>query len=345
MKDVSKVLLLVGAAITAVIPIIVGIVIAAPAQNPSLQAITRPTDIPKWEAVSIKPCGIGSLPEGQRGQGPGGPPFRFTPDRMTLRCMDVRTLINSAYKTYIDDPNMPGFQGKDDVLLGGMLVTTPVIGGSDWIDSQKYTIEAKAEHATARAVMQGPMLQVILEDRFQLKLHWETREVPVFALTVAKGGPKLHGFQEGSCTTWHLPDMGDSDFHGPPEPPRLPAGQRYCNWGGGVNGNIPGPPEVRLSAEGVTMDQLAKFWLKGKDNRKVVDRTGLKGKFDIKLEYAMDEEGRQRFARATGHPLSEIPTSPSIFTALQEQLGLRLEPAKAPVEHLVIDHVERPTEN
>ena len=304
---------------------------------------TRPANTPKWEAVSIKPCGPSSLPEGQRGDGPGGPPFRFTPDRMTLRCMEVRKLVQSAYKTYLDDPNTPGFQGKDDVLMGGMLLTTPVTGGPDWIDSERYTIEAKAERAIDRALMQGPMLQVILEDRFRLKVHWENRELPVYALTVAKGGPKLKRFQEGNCTQLRSPDL--SDLTGPPpEPPRLPAGQRYCSWGGGVNGNQD-PPEVRLNLEGITMDQLAKTWLKGEAGRQTIDRTGLKGKFTIRLEYAMSEEGRQRFARVTNRPLSEIPTSPSIFTALQEQLGLKLEPSKAPVEHLIIDRVERPSPN
>jgi uncharacterized protein (TIGR03435 family) len=257
--------------------------------------------------------------------------------------MEVRKLVQSAYKTYFDDPNTPGFPGKDDVLMGGMLVTTPVTGGPDWINSEQYTIEAKAERATERALMQGPMLQIILEERFQLKLRWENREVPIFALTVAKGGPKLKRFQEGSCTPMQLPDF--SDLSGPPpEPPRLPAGQRYCSWGAGVNGNLD-PPEVRMNLEGITIDQLAKIFLSGEAGRKTIDRTGLKGKFTVKVEYAMSEEGRQRFARAMNRPLSEIPTSPSIFTALQEQLGLRLEPAKAPVEHLVIDRVERPSPN
>jgi uncharacterized protein (TIGR03435 family) len=253
--------------------------------------------------------------------------------------MNVRTLIWSAYKTYIDDPSIPGPQGKDDVLLGGMFVTTPVTGGPAWIDSERYMIEAKAEGITDRGIMQGPMLQLILEDRFGLKMHWEDRETPVYVLIVAKGGPKLKRFQEGSCTPIQIDVNG---LEGPPPPPQLPPGQRSCRWGGGVRGDD-AIPQIRLAAEGITMDQLAKIWLR--EDKQVIDRTGLTGKFDVHLEYAMSEEGRQRFAQVMGRPLSEIPTTPSIFTALQEQLGLKLESAKAPIEHLVIDSIERPSPN
>ena len=193
------------------------------------------TSVPKWEAVSIKPSAPNSIVEGQRADAPASP-FRFTPDRMTLRCMNVRTLIRSAYKTYLDDPSIPGPQGKDDVLLGGMLLTTPITGGPAWIDSERYMIEAKAEGPTDREIMQGPMLQSILEDRFQLRVHRESREVPVYVLTVGKGGPKLKRFQEGSCIPMHMPDFNDVTGP-PPPPPQLPTGQRYCAWGGGVRGD------------------------------------------------------------------------------------------------------------
>lgn len=310
------------------------------------QTRTRPANTPKWEAVSIKPCGPNSLPEGQRGEGAPAASFHFTPDRMTLHCMSVRTLIQSAYKTYLDDPSLPGVQGKDDVLIGGILLTTPIAGGSDWIDSERYTIEAKAERPADRALMQGAMLQIILEDRFQLKIHWENREIPVYALTVAKGGPKFKRFQESSCTAYQWPEI--NDFSGPPPPPpALPAGKKYCSWGYGLMGNDE-QLQFKANLEGITMDQLAKLFLSGlaeEDGRKVIDKTGLKGKFDIHMEHAMSEQQRQRFSRNQGRPLSEIPSSPSIFTALQEQLGLKLEPAKAPVEHLVIDRVARPSPN
>lgn len=320
-------------------PVLVGMLNASPQNH------ARPASTPKWEAVSIRPCGPSPLLEGQRGS---GPPFRFTPDRMSLRCMNVKSLIRSAYKTYLDDATIPGIQGKDDVLaagtlddLPGLLSTTPIVGGPAWIGSEHYLVEAKAEGITNRGIMQGPMLQIILENRFQLKVHWENREVPIYALTVAQGGPKL---KRGSCTPrppW--PDL--DDLTGPPlSLPQLPPGQKYCAWAGGVDRNAD-MPHVALEVEGVTIDQFLKVWLKQVEGKQIVDRTGLSGKFDIHLEFAMPEEDRQRFAQTTGRSLGEVPTAPSIFTALQEQLGLKLEPAKAPVEHLVIDSIERPSPN
>ena len=100
-----------------------------------------------------------------------------------------------------------------------------------------------------------------------------------------------------------------------------------------------------IAAEGVTIDQFSKSWLNGLEGKQVVDRTGLTGKFHISLEFAMDDETRRRYAEARGLPLSEVPTTPSIFAALQEQLGLKLESTKGPVEFLVIDRIEHPSPN
>jgi len=184
------------------------------------------------------------------------------------------------------------------------------------------------------------MLQIILEDRFQLKVRWETGERPVYALTVAKAGPKLKPFKEGSCTPIPWPDVSS----GPPTPPpQLPPGQKYCSWGGGVRGFD--ATNVVINADGATMDQFSKSLLNLFVDRWIVDRTGLTGKFDIHLEYAMPDEFRQRYAERTGRPLSEIPETPTIFDALQEQLGLKLESTKGPTEILVVDRIERPSPN
>ena len=190
------------------------------------------------------------------------------------------------------------------------------------MDSERYSIEAKAERAVDRDMMQGPMLQIILEDRFQLKVRWETGERPVYALTVAKGGPKLKPFKVGSCTP--IPQIYMSS--GPPQFPQLPPGQTYCSWGGGVGG--PDATNVVIHAEGGTIDQFCKSLLNLFVDRWIVDRTGLTGKFDIHVQYAMPDEFRQRYAERTGRPLSEIPETPTIFDALQQQLGLKLESTK-----------------
>ena len=173
------------------------------------------------------------------------------------------------------------------------------------------------------------MLQTLLEDRFKLKIHHETREVPVYALTVAKGGLKLHPFQEGSC----IPrDIASSIEQFPPQPfPELPPGQKYCAVTGTENGG-----NVTLEAIGMSIDSFIKYSLPGLD-RPMVNKTGITGLFDFHLEFAPDEAPG---AGATGEA-----AGPSIFTALDRQLGLKPELAKAPSDFLVIDHVERPSAN
>src|SRR5205823_2257499 len=148
-------------------------------------------------------------------------------------------------------------------------------------------------------------------------------------LTVAKGGPKLTPFQEGSC----VPPV----ITFPPTPP--PAGQRYCDRGG-----RPGGPNRVLVQEGITIDQLCKEILSGNPviglGRRVVDKTGIAGRFVIQLEFAPPPVDPSRPALAERQRALGEPTAPSLLTAIQEQLGLKLEPAKGTGEYLVVDHVE-----
>ena len=109
---------------------------------------------------------------------------------MTLNCITVQGLIDAAYVMYADGRN---FNRMKQQLI-------PIEGGPGWIDSERYTINAKAENDANAYLMEGPLLQTLLENRFKLKIHRETREIPVYNLVVAKGGPKLKPFQEGSCT-------------------------------------------------------------------------------------------------------------------------------------------------
>jgi hypothetical protein len=227
--------------------------VALAPQIRSSQTTIRPPATPAWEAVSIKQCRENVSDTGQRGGEPG-PPFRFSADRMTLRCLTVRTLIQSAYKTYVGDPRGL-FSDEDVILLGAFPLTTPIEGGPPWIDSERYMIEAKAEGPVNRRVMQGPLLQAILENRFQLKTHRVSREAPIYVLTVAKGGPKLKRFQEGSCSV--TPQLDINGVSEPPAPPQLPPGQKYCEWGGGVNGNEK-QTHVEINAKGVRSTNSAK---------------------------------------------------------------------------------------
>jgi bla regulator protein BlaR1 len=193
-----------------------------------------------------------------------------------------------------------------------------VTGGPAWMKSDRYDVEAKAEGAPSAAVLRGPMLQALLKDRFKLALHRETREMPVYALTTAQSGSKLSPLPEGSCApaTSASPAgaTGGADPHG-------------C----GTTDLRYSPSNNQLGGYGLTAGEFVKLLdnFAGLD-RSVVDKTGLTGVFDFHLRYAPD-----------GAPV-EAEAAPSIFTAVQQQLGLRLDAVKGPGEFLVIDHVEKP---
>ncbi|HTB12590.1 MAG TPA: TIGR03435 family protein [Bryobacteraceae bacterium] len=263
----------------------------------------------KFEVASIKPCKADVVPEGGRGGGRES----FSPGRLNLECRTVKGLIQMAYVLFADGRVHPR-------------MVVPIEGGPGWINSERYTIDAKAEGAPSHGMMHGPMLQALLEERFHLKTHRETREIPVYALTAAKGGLKLKPFQEGSCT----PIDFDSFFaqFPPPPLPEPPQGQRYCITRGTSKGlnNL-------VEAEATSLDLFTRDYFGGLD-RPVINRTGVAGLFNFRLEYAPQET-----------PSDDPAGAPSIFIALQQQLGLKLDAAKGPGEFLVIDRVQKPTEN
>ena len=172
-----KILPLAALAMVITIAFWVGIVIAPPFQTPSAQITIRPADTPKWEAVSVKPC-----PPNIRSGAPVLSPGSIS------ECNSVFAFINFAYVFFangrINSLPVPG---------------TSVEGGPSWIRSDRFVITAKAEGTPSSAMMRGPMLQAILEDRFNLRIYLENREVPVFVLTAARGGVKLQPFKEGGC--------------------------------------------------------------------------------------------------------------------------------------------------
>jgi uncharacterized protein (TIGR03435 family) len=268
---------------------------------------------PKFVVASIKLCRDGNSALDKRGGGGGRD---LSPGTLHLDCSPVMDLITGAYVLFANGHVNPRSR-------------VPVEGGPAWINSVRYQIDAKADGARGQGMMRGPMLQTLLEDRFKLKIHHETREVPAYALTVAKGGLKLHPFQEGSCIPRDFTVLDQF----PPQPfPELPPGQKYCGIGGTEKG-----ANVTLDATAMSIDNFIKYSLPGLD-RPVVNKTGITGLFDFHLEYAPDEP------TAAGATPAEV-AGPSIFTALERQLGLKPEPAKAPGDFVVIDHVERPSAN
>jgi uncharacterized protein (TIGR03435 family) len=295
--------------------------IAIPVAVGTVRARAQSGDVPKFEAVSIRPC-EGGGPQGKTksgvgrngGRSGGGPPLD-SPDRIMMPCTTARNLINQAYIMFADARFNPG-RAKESVE-----------GGLPWVGSSRYTVNAKAESPQRQTMMRGPMLQGVIEDRFKLKLHRETREVPAYELTVAKGGPKLPPFKEGTCTP--------NDFTVFPFKPAAP-GDTRCDAVARIKG-----PNIAVDGQGISMDVFASTFL-GMLDRPVVNKTGLRGLYAIHVEYARDEV---TFPDGPPTAPSDEPAGPSIFTALQEKLGLKLTPAKAMQQFLVIDHIEKPSEN
>ena len=187
-------------------------------------------------------------------------------------------------------------------------------GGPDWINSDRYDIEAKAEGNPSEAEVMI-MVRSLLADRFKLKVHTESREMPAYILTVAKGGSKLKQTSEGSC----IP-------RGAARPPRREGQTQLMTCGSNlISAGHWQAVRVDMASVAGALGALAR--------RQVIDKTGLSGLFDIHLEYPLD-------------PLTGSDSNaPSIFTLIQEELGLKLESGKAPAEVLVVDHIERPKEN
>jgi uncharacterized protein (TIGR03435 family) len=290
-----------------------------------LLAQTAP-DARQFEVASIKPHKTADGAFGILGQ-PGG---RFTATNATLRM-----LIRTAY------------QLQDDQIAGG----------PGWLGSDHFDIVAKAQEDVRFGPSppgQGPgpmqlMLRSLLAERFKLVTHKETRELPIYLLQIARSDKTL-----GSSLRPSAVDCAA----------RVPAGARSAGPGGpggpqGAAGPGPSAPTagrpacgVRLGpgtlvAGGTRLSQLATVlspWV----NRIVVDETGLTGGYDIDLQWMPDQmpQGLGGVPPPGAAPSSPIdPNRPSIFTAVQEQLGLKLISQKGPVEVLVIDHVEPPTED
>ena len=258
-------------------------------------------------------------------------------------------------------PSMPGTRQAITIQPGGRFVASGVqlrlliaiayhlqayqmSGGESWIATDAWSIEAKAEEVSVIPFWSPPYipdvmavrLQSLLEDRFALKTHRETRELQVYALAVNKGGAKLTAADP------------------PPTPGQPPAGTRPPL---GPSGSIPAsfapPPGAILAGPGtligsaITMDQIVVFLNRLMD-RPVIDKTGLAGYFNVKLQFAPESAPRTAFGAAPANSLPDAPpatSDPSIFTAIQEQLGLKLESTKESVEVLVIDSAQRPSEN
>ncbi len=285
-------LVLVGVAAVS-LPIAIGIV-GAPRMRAQSQLAA-----PKFEAASVKAC------DGFR---KASFPMYAPGTVLQSQCTTVERLVQQAYGLFAD-----GRWNTGSSLTVG--------GGPDWIRSQFYVVDATAAAPQSRAMLNGPMLQALLEERFKLKFHRETRDVPIYALKVAEGGPKLRRF-EGSCTS--------RDFDKPPS-------DADCGTASGW-GNV-------IHMKAATLADLC-AGLSVFLDRPVIDETGITGKFDMKLDLSAEDPellNRPRSLRAVSNPTAPVP--PLNFSGVRsaaKELGLNLEPAKGPIDVIVIDHIEKP---
>ena len=203
-----------------------------------------------------------------------------------------------------------------------------IIGTPDWFESERYNIEAKADGNPPREQM-ILMLRSLLADRFKLVVHHETRQLPEYVLVLSKAG------RTGPQLTVHDAECVEP---APGQPPPSPNGAGLCGFRS-RRGRSAGT--VALVGEKVTIDMLAER-LSQNVGRTVINRTGLSGDFDFTCEFAAVEEPTSQ-SGADASADSSLPST--IFTALQEQLGLKLESQNGPVDVLVIDHVEQPSPN
>ena len=261
------------------------------ASHPAAQSADRP----RFEVASVKPSAADPLVFPR-----SSPP---TPGRFTMLDVPLSLLVQRAY---------------------GPLVDFQIVGGPDWLRSRRFDIQAKAENAAADMDAMLPMLKTLLEERFQLKVHTETREMPIYALVVARDDGRL-----GANIT---PSTADCS-----KPQHVPADMAaLLQAGRGLPCSImPAPPRVpgsmTLRANAASMAALARF-MTGTTRRMVQDRTGLTGLYDWEMTYD----------RSVMSPTAQPSESPVLTTALQEQLGLKLESTRGPVEVLVIDSAELP---
>lgn len=269
---------------------------------------TAPAPRPEFEVASVKPCRDTDTFNGGSS----------SPGRFTISCLPVMTLISMAYIEF--------GSGRRDPFS-----TTVIEGAPAWIGmsesaSNWYAVDARAVGAASEEIMRGPMMQALLEDRFKLKVHRETRNVRIYALTVNKGGAKLKPF-DGSCTQR---DYTKAQAQADDGQKALCAGSSLTRGG-----------QTTMDLHGISMAAFADTLGSGLERRgiidgPIIDRTGLTGRFDFHLEFS---------SSANPAAVSSADGPDTVFNVLQDRLGLKLEPSTGPREFIVIDHIERASEN
>jgi uncharacterized protein (TIGR03435 family) len=284
---------------------------------------------PPWDAPHLE-FDVASVKTNK--SGPMMSAMRMMPNNFNVTNVPVRLLIMQAYR-------LSGYQ---------------LVGGPSWLDSERFDIVAKGPEGS-RPDQVPMMLRGLLADRFQLKVHGETRETQVYALVLARNdgklGPKLSKttddcekiLAERRATAAAARGGGAGPV---PFTPPAPNEKPVCTINMSTTPVSSGMPLLNFNGGGQPMqmlvNQISSFL-----NKRVVDKTGLTGLYDFHLQFSMGTQmplTTQAPGAGTTTPTAPIDDGPTMFDAVRE-LGLKLESERGPVEHLVIDSVERPTED
>jgi len=289
---------------------------------------------PVYDVVSIKPSRPTSFGVNADGSMSGAirRGLRYTADGFVAENTSVKSLIQTAFGV-----------GNDRVS-----------GGPDWIDSEKYDIQAKIDDPVVidwlqklateeRNLVRQRMLQALLADRFKLTVQHDSKELPVYLLIVGKNGPKFRESKSSDPpqTETKGPDASRTP-DGPPifivgpdgkprvNPASIPKGTTQMSFGSDGMLHLTGPNTTIPKLVGTLTAQL---------HRPVLDKTGLVGNYDIELKWVPDQ------MPIRGSSTDSDVSGPTLQKAVEDQLGLKLESGKAPIEIIAISHVERPSKN
>lgn len=262
-------------------------------------AIVTDIKVPEFDVVSVK----------QDKSGTGMMRLMFKPDGYSATNVSAKLLIQVAYGI------------REDLISGA----------PGWADTARFDFEAKVAGADVddlkklSSEQRRSMLQPALADRFRLKVHNETKQLPVFELVLAKSGSKLKEATRGDT---YATGIKGADGKGHAGMMRMSPGE--------------------VTGQGVPIATLVNL-LATQLHQTVIDKTGLSGTYDLDLTWSPEQESGPMFRGGDGSQqktdTAPDSTGPSIFTALQEQLGLKLQSTKGPVDTIVVDHIEMPSEN
>jgi uncharacterized protein (TIGR03435 family) len=271
----------------------------------------------EFDVATIKPS---------QDNNPGGVLGFLSEDSYRARNMTIKSVIRSAYDLW---------GGREEMVLGG----------PKWLETDRYYITAKVDATVAdklkklrpdeRTLTQNQMVRALLADRFKLQIHRETKELPIYALTITKNGVQLKEAKPGDTYPEGFPYA--DKFSDAVKP-----GEIFGVVGGGPDGRT-----MTLYCFGVSMTALARQ-LTVYSGQIVQDRTGLTGSYDFTLKYGMSSMRPASEGSSDGQSVPAAPDpvgGPDLFAAIQQQLGLKLESQKGPVQVIVIDHIERPSGN